>query len=143
MAQKPVFAGLIVDESDHAVEVAYIGEEPCYVVNDAGFRRHIPSEQVDRQVLDFMRHQIEGNENSISEQTAKMLGQEDIFSKAMIFKQIQQIGEQFEALLNTGIPEEGRAYLGMMGFKVIINVHGEVLEVQQPSGNEPGEGGDE
>jgi hypothetical protein len=32
-----------------------------------------------------------------------------------------------------------RAYLGMIGFKVIINIHGEVLKVDQPgtaSGNE-------
>jgi hypothetical protein len=25
-----------------------------------------------------------------------------------------------------------RAYLGMMGFRIIINVHGEVLKVEQP-----------
>jgi hypothetical protein len=25
-----------------------------------------------------------------------------------------------------------RAYLGMMGFKIIINFHGEVLRVEQP-----------
>ena len=28
---------------------------------------------------------------------------------------------------------EGGIYLGMMGFKVVINVHGEVLRVEQPS----------
>ncbi len=140
MARQAVFAGLIVDENENAVETTYIGDEPMYVVNDSGFHRHIPSEQVDRQVLDFMRHQIEGNESSISEQTAKMLGQEDIFSKAMILNQIKQIGEQFETLLQTGIPEEGRAYLGMMGFRVVINLHGEVLEVRQPSASEPEDG---
>jgi hypothetical protein len=25
-----------------------------------------------------------------------------------------------------------RAYLGMMGFKVVVNVHGEVVRVEQP-----------
>jgi hypothetical protein len=25
-----------------------------------------------------------------------------------------------------------RAYLGMMGFRIIINIHGEVLRVEQP-----------
>jgi hypothetical protein len=44
--------------------------------------------------------------------------------------------------LNTGIPEEGRAYMGMMGFRVVINVHGEVIEVNQP-GMAGGEEGDE
>jgi len=41
--------------------------------------------------------------------------------------------------MKMGIPEDMRAYLGMMGFKVIINVHGEVLKVDQP-GTASGEG---
>ena len=139
MAQKAVFAGLIVDENNHPVDVAYVGDEATYVVDDAGFKRHIPSEQVDRQVLDFMQQQIEGHEDILSEQTAKMLGQEDIFTRAMIQNQLKNISQQFETLLKTGIPEDGRAYLGMMGFKVIINLHGEVIEVNQP-GMTSGEG---
>jgi hypothetical protein len=132
MTHKAVFAGLIVDENDRPVESTYIGEEPTYVVDDAGFKRHIPSQQVDRQVLDFMQHQIEGHEDILSEQTAKMLGQEDIFTRAMIQNQLKNIAQQFETLLQTGIPEDGRAYLGMMGFKIVINVHGDVIEVNQP-----------
>jgi hypothetical protein len=132
MAKKPLFAGLIFDENDQPVEVAYVGEEPCYVVDDEGFRRHIPSESVDRQVLQSMQQLIEGNEGLISEQTAKMLGQEDPFSKAMIESQLKHIDQQFDALLEAGIPEEGRAYMGMLGFKVKIDVHGEVLSIDQP-----------
>jgi hypothetical protein len=139
MSRKPVFAGLIVDEQDQPVEVAYVGDEPCYVVDDAGFRRHIPSEQVDRQVLNAMREMIEGHEDMISEQTAKMLGQDDIFSRAMIETQLKQIDKQFDNLLETGIPEEGRAYMGMMGFRVKINVHGEVLDIEQPGIIDSGE----
>lgn len=133
MPVQPLFAGLIVDEWDRPVEVAYVGNEPCYVVNDAGFRRHIPSEQVDRQVLRQMADLMKGSEDIISAQTAKMLGQEDIFTKAMIEQQLKNVEQQFDALLQTGIPEEGRAYLGMLGFKVVINVHGEVLRVEQPA----------
>ncbi|KPL83939.1 hypothetical protein SE15_01635 [Thermanaerothrix daxensis] len=130
--RQPLFAGLVVDENEQPVEVAYVGDEPCYVVNDRGFRRHIPSEQVDRQVLEIMRQQIEGHEDLLSEQTAKMLGQEDPFSRAIIYTQLRNLDKQFEQLLQTGIPEEGRAYLGMMGFRVVINLHGEVLRVEQP-----------
>jgi len=128
----PLFAGLVVDEYDRTVDVTTIGGESLYVVNDAGFRRHIPSEQVDRQVLAIMKEQITGNEDIISEQTAKMLGQEDIFSRAMIDNQLKNIDQQLERLLETGIPEEGRAYMGMMGFKVVINFHGEVIRLEQP-----------
>ena len=132
MAQKAVFAGLIVNENDEPVQSTYVGDEAMYVVNDAGFKRHISSEQVDRQVLEFMQHQIEGHEDLLSEQTAKMLGQEDIFTKAIIQNQLKNISQQFESLLQTGIPEDGRTYLGMMGFKIVVNVHGEVVKVDQP-----------
>jgi hypothetical protein len=139
MPRKALFAGLVVDENENLVTTEYVGEEPTYVVNDAGFFRHIPAEQVDRQVLDTMRAQIEGNEDLISEQTAKMLGQDDIFTRAMIEKQLKQIDQQFNTLFETGIPEEGRAYMGMMGFRVVINLHGEVVRVIQPSAS-PTEG---
>ncbi len=132
MTYQPLFPGLIFDENDQPVGVTYVGEEPCYVVDDAGFHRHIPSEQVDRQVLKVMASMIEGHEDQLAEQTAKMLGQDDIFSKALIENQLKNLEQQFEAVLNTGIPEEGRAYMGMMGFRIRINIHGEVLEVVQP-----------
>jgi len=137
MAHQAIFAGLVIDENDQPVEVKFVGDEPCYVVDDHGFLRHIPSEQVDRQVLTAMGESIHGHEDLISEQTAKMLGQEDIFSLAMIANQLKNIDQQFDALLNTGIPEEVRAYLGMLGFKVRINVHGEVVEVVQPGTVDP------
>ena len=133
-----------MDESGRPAESAFIGSEPCYVVDDAGFRRHIPAEQVDRAVLAQMTEMMKGSEEFISEQTAKMLGQEDPFSKAIIEQQIKNIDKQFDTLMENGIPEDMRAYLGMMGFKVIINYHGEVLRVEQPgSAGGEDEGGDE
>jgi hypothetical protein len=137
MSYQPLFQGLIFDENEQPVDVTYVGEEPCYVVNDAGFHRHIPSEQVDRQVLTMMGKMIEGNEDQLADQTAKMLGQDDIFSRALIENQLKNLDQQFEAVLKTGIPEEGRAYMGMMGFRIRINVHGEVLEVIQPGTTAP------
>jgi hypothetical protein len=130
--RQPLFAGLVVDEFDRPVDIAYVGGEPCYVVNDAGFHRHIPSEVVDRQVLQKMNEMIQGSENVIADQAAKMLGQDDPFSKAMIEKQLRDLDKQFDTVLESGIPEEARAYMGMMGFHVRINLHGEVLAIEQP-----------
>jgi hypothetical protein len=132
MARQPLFAGLVLDEFGNVAESALIGDEPCYVVDDAGFRRHIPAEQVDRQVLGQIAELMKGSEEYLSEQTAKMLGQDDIFSKAMIEQQLKNIDKQFDQLMQVGIPEDMRAYLGMTGFKIIINVHGEVIRVEQP-----------
>jgi len=140
MPKTPLFSGLVFDEFSRPVETALVGEEPCYVVNDAGFRRHIPSEQVDKQVLGQIADLMKGSEDLISEQTAKMLGQEDVFTKAAIEQQLKNIDKQFDQLMLAGIPEDMRAYLGMMGFKVIINMHGEVLKVDQPGVASDGDG---
>jgi hypothetical protein len=132
MPKQPLFAGLVIDENGNPAETAYVGDEPCYVLDDAGFRRHISSEQVDRQVLQHMQDLIKGSEDLISEETAKMLGQEDVFSVAAIAQQLKNMDKQFDLLLEQGIPEDARAYLGMMGFKVVVNYQGEVLRVEQP-----------
>ncbi len=132
MPREPLFAGLVLDEFGKSAETTIVGDEPCYVVDDAGFKRHIPAEQVDKQVLNEIAKLMKGSEDLISEQTAKMLGQEDVFTKAAIEQQLKNIDKQFDQLMKMGIPEDMRAYLGMMGFKVIINVHGEVLSVDQP-----------
>jgi len=133
MADRALFEGLVVDERDHPVEVRYVGNEACYVVDDDGFLRHIPSEQVDRQVLQFFKEQIEGHEDLLAEQTARMLGQDDIFTRAALMKQFENLDQHLETLFQTGIPEAGRAYMGMMGFRIRINLHGEVVEIVQPT----------
>jgi hypothetical protein len=139
MAQSPLFKGLVVDENDCLVDTTSVGDETFYVVNDAGFLRHIPSEQVDRQVLHLMKDQITGNEDLLADQATKMLGQEDIFTRAMINNQLKNLDQQFEMMLQMGIPEESRVYLGMTGFKVIINIHGDVVNLIQPSAQAPDE----
>ena len=137
MAKVALFEGLVVDENDQQVGMAYVGTEPCYVVNDAGFYHHIPAAMVDHQVIQYFSDLIKGSEDQIGEQTAKMIGQDDIFSMAMIASQLKNLDKHFDELSNTGIPEEARAYLGMMGFKIRINIHGEVLEVEQPGMIDP------
>lgn len=132
MSAGPLFAGLVFDEEDQLVETAFIGSEPCYVVDDSGFKRHIPSADVDCQVLNRMKDGIEGHEDIISEQAAKMSGQDDIFSRAIFLEQLKNIDRQFEQLIEEGLPEEGLAYMGMTGFKIVINHHGDVVELEQP-----------
>ncbi|HEY43081.1 MAG TPA: hypothetical protein G4O11_03765 [Anaerolineae bacterium] len=133
MARHTLFSGLIVDEFDNPVEVTSVGGEIFYVVDDAGFRRHVESEYVDRQVLKHLYEMIQGHEELISEETMKMLGQEDIFTKAMIEVSLKNLDHQFDELIERGMPEEARAWLGMIGFRVVINIHGDVMNVEQPS----------
>jgi hypothetical protein len=132
MSRHALFSGLVVDELDHPVSSTSVGEEAFYVVDDEGFKRHVPAEQVDRQVLAEMEKMLEGHEEELSEQAAKLMGQEDIFTKAAIEKQLENIDEQFDQVIKSGLPEASRAYLGMSGFKVRINIHGDLLEIQKP-----------
>jgi hypothetical protein len=146
MTHEPLFKGLVFDENDQLVDTSTIGSDPYYVVNDAGFMRHILSQEVDLKVLKMIGSQINGNEEIIADQTAKMLGQEDLFTHAIIQNQLKNIDKQFDQLLQIGIPEETRAYLGMTGFRIIIDVHGEVMRVEQPTApanDDDGENGEE
>lgn len=144
MSREPLFRGLIVDENDQVVNTGSIGSEPCYIVNDAGFMRHIPSEPIDLEILKSFGDQISGNEELIADQTAKMMGQDDLFTHAIIENQLKNIDKQYAQVLQMGLPEDTRVYLGMMGFKVVINLHGEVLRIEQPAArsDEGGEGDD-
>ena len=132
MLKKAIFEGLVYDEDGSPVLTGWIGSEPCYIVDDNGFKRHIPAEEVDRQVWTHMQEQIEGREDMLSEQAAEMLGQDDIFTMAAIKNQLQNMDGQLEQLAQTGIPEESRLYMGMIGFRIISSIHGEVLEIKQP-----------
>lgn len=136
MARKALFGGLVVDEFEQPVDISLVGDESFYVVDDDGFHRHVSSEFVDRQVLNHLREMIEGNEALIAEGTMKMIGQEDIFTKAMIETSLKKVDEQFDIMINQGLPEEARAWLGMIGFAVRIDIHGEVIQVIQPTQSE-------
>lgn len=134
MARHALFGGLVVDENDGPVPVATVGDEAFYVVDDHGFRRHIESEYVDRQVLATLKQRIEGHEDLISRGTMELIGQDDIFTKAAIESSLRNLEAQFDQLLAQGLPEDARAWLGMMGFRVVIDVHGDVIRVEEPPG---------
>lgn len=137
--KRALFEGLVFDTSDHPMVVTWVGDEPSYVLDDGGFLRHIPAEEVDQQVWEALTAGISGNEDFLSEQTAKMLGQEDIFSIAVIRQQLENSQGQFEQLRNTGLPQDLRDYLGMTGFRIVVDFHGEVVEIKQPAITPPRE----
>lgn len=137
MARQALFEGLVVDENEQSVKVVDIGGEAFYIVDDDGFLRHIEGEYVDRQVLEHLHAMMQGHEDLITEGTMKMIGQDDIFTKAMIETQLKNVGAQFDELIEQGLPEEVRTYLGMVGFRILINIHGEVVKVEQPAAPDP------
>ena len=103
---------------------------------DGDFKRHITAEVVDRQVVEWIQGQALANKELVSEQIMKMMGQEDLFTKAMIDSSLVNM----EKMMEQGIPEDARMMLGMMGFKVVINVHGELVDLEAPSQELPDDG---
>ena len=69
-----LFAGLVQDEMDNPVEVVMVGDVPNYVVEDAGFRRHVESEAVDRQVIEMLREQFMAHREIATDAMLQMLG---------------------------------------------------------------------
>jgi hypothetical protein len=127
-----LFAGLVVNELDELAEVAYIGAVPHYVILDDGFRRHVEAETVDRQVIQLLRQQILSNRELVTQGMLAMLGRDDLFTKAMIDASIQNLEKHIDVLFEHGLPEDTRTWLGMLGFKVVVNVHGEVVRLDAP-----------
>jgi hypothetical protein len=142
MPAEPLFKGLISDEFDRPVGTALVGSEPCYVINDAGFLRHVPSRPIDLQILQSFGQQIEGNEELLADQASKMLGKDDLFTHAILESQLKNIEQHYETILEMGIPEETRAYLGMMGFKVTLGIRGEIVNIEFPTASPGGPGDD-
>jgi hypothetical protein len=130
--RRPLFPGLVFNEQSEPAEIAYVGSEPQYVILEAGFRRHVPAEQVDRQVLNWLREQILANRDMVTQGTLAMLGQDDLFTKALIDASIEHIDQ----LLEQGLPEDLVNWLGMFGFRITVDVHGAVVEVNAPMAGE-------
>ena len=135
---KAIFANLVYSEEGEPVEVTFIGTEPNYVIMDDGFKRHVPAEVIDRQVVEFLSGQVEANKDLVTEGVMGMLGKDDLFTKAMIDSSIGKMDE----MMKQGIPDDARMMLGMMGFKIVVNIHGEVIDLEMPAQELPGSDGD-
>ena len=60
-------------------------------------------------------------------------GREIAYARTFGFlKDVQQMMDQ-------GLPDDARMMLGMMGFKIVINVHGELVNLDMPAQELPGD----
>ena len=132
MSKQPLFDGLIVNENDEPAQVAFIGNEAHYVINDCGFKHHIAAEAIDRSVVRTLRAQITQHQDLVSDNALKMLGKDDLFTKAMIDSSLKNIDKHIDQLMQQCLPNGARQWLGMLGFKIMVNHHGEVIKLVQP-----------
>ena len=134
MARQAMFDGLVDDEYDNLLTTAVVGGEAQYVFDDDGFHRHIDADGIDRQVLAFFLNQLQENKELAVEQALKMLGSDDLLTKAAVDASLRNIN--MEQVMAQGVPAQARDMLGMLGFRVVVNVHGEVVRLEQPSAPE-------
>ncbi len=124
----PIFDGLISNQEGQPVELKYLGAEPFYVIPDGDFMRHVEAARIDDQVIAILREQIDGMEDLVTDGVMKFLGQDDLFTKASIDMALKN----FEQGFRQSDPSQWKPWLGMMGFRIVVDVHGEVVEVISP-----------
>jgi hypothetical protein len=134
------FEGLVVGEDGAPVSVVRLGDATFYVVDDLGFRRHVDSRDVDRVVLQQFAAQLGAHHEEASTAMLRMMGQEDLFTKAMVDSTLRSIN--VEQLLDQQLPPDVRQWLGLMGFRVVIDRHGEITRVDMPEAAAEDDGGE-
>ena len=130
MANKALFAGVIFDENGRMVVTKFVGSDAQYVVDDQGFLRHIDAEVVDRQVLKIFMENIQQHKGLAVDQALNYLGKDDIFTKAALDSSIDNVN--IDEILQAGFPQQAKDMMSMMGFKIVINYRGDVINVEQP-----------
>lgn len=139
-AEKPytqaLFASLVYNEAGQPAEVAHLGQEAFYVILDDDFRRHVEARHVDQQVLSWLKEQITANQAIVTDAILGMLGKDDLFTKAMIDSSIKNV-DDLNQINQAAIPPDALMMLGMMGFRVVVDVHGDVVEVTMPEQSLP------
>ena len=131
MTNIAMFADLVMDEAGQLVEVAWVGNDACYVLDDGDFQRYVDAETVDRQGLQFFKRQVEEHRDIAVRGMLQMLGKDDIFSKTAVEYSINQMDET----VGQPIPAQAKEMLRSMGFQIMIDFHGEVVDIKMPDGD--------
>src|SRR5512142_2616291 len=112
------FEDLVFTEDGQPVSVTYVGTEAYYVIDDQGFRRHVEARPVDQAVLAEFKTQLDANRDEATRLMLAQLGQEDLFTKAMVDSTLRNL--DLSQVLDQGLPPQAREWLGMLGFRIVL-----------------------
>lgn len=138
LTRRALFPGLVYNEAGERCEVVMIGGEAHYAIPDDGFVRHVEARHVDDAVVAQLRTQITSNQDDLVRAMLQMMGKDDLFTKAALDASIRHFDEQ----IRQTDPAQMVPWLQFMGFRIVVNVHGDLLELIQPTAPDE-EGGDE
>jgi hypothetical protein len=128
--RRALFADLVFNKAGQPVKAVHIGDVPHYAVPDGDFLRHVEAEHVDRQIVKQIQARIIAMRDVITEGVIHMLGQEDLFTRASVEHAIEHMDQILE-MENLDV-DELRTALWMTGFRAIVDVHGDVVELEIP-----------
>ncbi len=128
------FENLVYTEDGRPVDVAYLGTDAFYVIDDQGFRRHIEARPVDRAILAQFMEQLQEHREEAVRLMLTQLGQDDLFTKAAVDSTLRNL--QIDQVLDQGLPPQARQWLAMLGFRIILDLHGEVVRIDMPAAPE-------
>ena len=75
--------------------------------------------------------QMQEHRDEASQAMMKLMGSEDLFTKAAVDSTLKNVN--VEQMLGQRLPPEARQWLGMLGFRIVVNYHGEIVRVDMPS----------
>ena len=129
-----LFAGLVFNEQGQPAEVVYVGEEPSYVIlmktSGDTYRRA----RLTCRSCAGCANEVMDQQDLVTESAMAMLGRDDLFTKAMLDSSIRNLDRQMDQMIEMGLPEQARAWLGMMGFRIQVDIHGQLASIDMPSG---------
>jgi len=137
LEQQVLFPGLVFNERGEPAQVAYIGGVAHYAIPDEGFMRHVEATKIDNAILALLKEQITAVQDQVVRGMLQMLGKDDLFTKAAIDASIRNL----EQNIRQSNPEQWVPWLRLFGFRVVVNIHGDVVELIYPT--QPDESGDE
>jgi len=120
---RALFQGLVYNERGVPAELRYVGDEPHYVVMDDGFERYVAARSVDEAVLAELQRQVNEQQEELVDAMLQTLGRDDVLTKAALESSLSNLGESLrESGLAQWLP-----WLQMLGFKIVVDVHGRLV----------------
>lgn len=136
--RQALFPGLVYNEQGEPAEVVYIGGVAHYAIPDMGFLRHVEAYRIDNAVIAALKEQVTSMQDEVVRGMLQVLGTDDLFTKAAIDASIRNLDKNIrQSSTSQWVP-----WLKLFGFRVVVNVHGEIVEIIYPEAP-PEQGGDD
>jgi len=126
--RKALFPGLVYNEEGEAAKVNHVGGIAHYAIPDRGFWRHVAARNVDSVVIAKLKERLGAVQDELVTSVLEMLGTRDLFTKGAIESSIRHLEES----MRQSDPQEWTPSLQMLGFRIVVDVHGNVVDIVYP-----------